>query len=514
MVPGSDGHGRAGAPDLPDRAAGAVKLGSIPGGFHRSERRASSPQHHDTTRSPPMRILLLIALAAGLLWLFLRSEGNPNAAARASDGAGEMLPMEPELAHDVASGDAAAIAPGPVEATLGAATPTSNQAETTGSGAVDARPHQEPAALDPVRPSAPVVVPEGSSRNASEADLAGLLFQDLGRFEAAIAAAGADLAPGRQQLARVLAAIVRGGPAGKGDLSERLEGLSGIRADELDFVREAGRASGVDAILAAARPESPFLQAARLALAARDAERRLQSGDARGAIDRLTPATIEALDGTWQLESGTLRRWTDLLTRSARSWRWTPKSDWRGLDVTVRPGDSLISIRKRLVQEHQDLLVSTGLIARSNQLAGDRIHPGDTLRVPIDPVSMLVDLDSHWAFFLMGDRIVGGWAVGVGRQGKETQVGTYRVGDKRRDPMWFPAGKDPVPFGDPRNPLGSRWIGLEHLDGRPSHLGFHGTNEPESVGKDASEGCLRMLQADVEELFEILPAGVRVVIQA
>jgi lipoprotein-anchoring transpeptidase ErfK/SrfK len=104
--------------------------------------------------------------------------------------------------------------------------------------------------------------------------------------------------------------------------------------------------------------------------------------------------------------------------------------------------------------------------------------------------------------------------VGGGLPGSQTKPGEYLVGDKRRDPMWFPPGKEPVPYGDPRNPLGSRWIELELPDGRASHLGFHGTNEPESVGKDASQGCLRMRREDIELLYEILPKGVAVTIQA
>jgi lipoprotein-anchoring transpeptidase ErfK/SrfK len=46
-----------------------------------------------------------------------------------------------------------------------------------------------------------------------------------------------------------------------------------------------------------------------------------------------------------------------------------------------------------------------------------------------------------------------------------------------------------------------------------THLGFHGTNEPDSVGSDTSLGCVRLRNGDVEELYEILPRGTEVVIQ-
>jgi lipoprotein-anchoring transpeptidase ErfK/SrfK len=60
-----------------------------------------------------------------------------------------------------------------------------------------------------------------------------------------------------------------------------------------------------------------------------------------------------------------------------------------------------------------------------------------------------------------------------------------------------------VPYGDPENPLGTRWIGLENSQG----LGIHGTWEPETIGTMASDGCIRLANQAVEELFEIIPRG-------
>jgi len=69
--------------------------------------------------------------------------------------------------------------------------------------------------------------------------------------------------------------------------------------------------------------------------------------------------------------------------------------------------------------------------------------------------------------------------------------------------MWFPKGRAPVPFGDPENPLGTRWIAW---DGSNS-LGYHGTSEEDRIGEAASDGCIRLRNQDVEVLFEILPKG-------
>ena len=109
--------------------------------------------------------------------------------------------------------------------------------------------------------------------------------------------------------------------------------------------------------------------------------------------------------------------------------------------------------------------------------------------------------------------LVAAWIVGVGRPGNDTRPGTYRIGDKQVDPMWFRPGREPVPFGDPENPLGTRWLGWEEADGRESSLGFHGTNDPEGIGQAVSDGCIRMYNRHVEELFDILPKEAEVVVQ-
>ena len=52
------------------------------------------------------------------------------------------------------------------------------------------------------------------------------------------------------------------------------------------------------------------------------------------------------------------------------------------------------------------------------------------------------------------------------------------------------------------NPLGTRWLGLSKKG-----YGIHGTNAPGSIGRNASHGCIRMRNRDVEELFELVAVG-------
>jgi lipoprotein-anchoring transpeptidase ErfK/SrfK len=124
-----------------------------------------------------------------------------------------------------------------------------------------------------------------------------------------------------------------------------------------------------------------------------------------------------------------------------------------------------------------------------------------------------VDIDARWLLFLLGERVVGAWPIGVGKPGSETPPGRYVVGEKSEDPTWFRPGQPPVAAGDARNPLETRWIAWMSVEGTKTHLGFHGTRDPNSIGQDESEGCVRMLNRHVEELYEILPKGTPILVQ-
>ena len=83
-------------------------------------------------------------------------------------------------------------------------------------------------------------------------------------------------------------------------------------------------------------------------------------------------------------------------------------------------------------------------------------------------------------------------------------VSSLHTSIAKENPPWFRVGEEPVPFGDPENPLGTRWLGWEDDNGRTSY-GFHGTWEPETIGFAASMGCVRFRNEEVEQLYELLP---------
>jgi len=92
------------------------------------------------------------------------------------------------------------------------------------------------------------------------------------------------------------------------------------------------------------------------------------------------------------------------------------------------------------------------------------------------------------------------YAVAVGAEVSPSPSGSFKVINRVTAPTYYHAGKA-IPAGN-QNPLGSRWMGLDRKG-----YGIHGTNQPKSIGKAASHGCIRMAHADLEELFARVRVG-------
>jgi hypothetical protein len=79
-------------------------------------------------------------------------------------------------------------------------------------------------------------------------------------------------------------------------------------------------------------------------------------------------------------------------------------------------------------------------------------------------------------------------------------VGTFIIERRVANPTYHHNGNAVLP--GPGNPVGTRWMGLSKHG-----YGIHGTNEPKSIGKAASHGCIRMGQADLEEFYALVAEG-------
>jgi lipoprotein-anchoring transpeptidase ErfK/SrfK len=92
------------------------------------------------------------------------------------------------------------------------------------------------------------------------------------------------------------------------------------------------------------------------------------------------------------------------------------------------------------------------------------------------------------------------YTVAVGKPSTPSPVGTFTIARRVANPTYHHNGKTVLP--GPGNPVGTRWMGLSKQG-----YGIHGTNEPKSIGKAASHGCIRMAQADLEEFYELVAVG-------
>lgn len=92
------------------------------------------------------------------------------------------------------------------------------------------------------------------------------------------------------------------------------------------------------------------------------------------------------------------------------------------------------------------------------------------------------------------------YSVAVGKPSTPSPVGTFTIERRAANPTYHHNGKT-VPPG-PGNPVGTRWMGLSIAG-----YGIHGTNEPNSIGKAASHGCIRMARKDLEEFYELVEVG-------
>lgn len=164
----------------------------------------------------------------------------------------------------------------------------------------------------------------------------------------------------------------------------------------------------------------------------------------------------------------------------------------------IKPGDTLTKIAK-------EFKTTTELIMKSNNLSSDRIVPGRKIKVWIAPFNILVDKSQNTLLLKTDEEIIKTYNVSTGKD-NSTPVGNFKIANKLLNPTWFKAGAV-VPTGSPENILGTRWLGFD-LPG----YGIHGTTEPQSLGRQVTQGCVRMSNPEVEELYAIIPVGTEVTV--
>ena len=129
----------------------------------------------------------------------------------------------------------------------------------------------------------------------------------------------------------------------------------------------------------------------------------------------------------------------------------------------------------------------------------------------IEEVRLVLKLRERRVYVYRKNKVQASFPVAVGKGGWETPTGNFKITHMIKDPVWeHPWTGELVPAG-PDNPLGSRWIGF-WTDGK-NVIGFHGTPNPESIGRAASHGCVRMFDKDAQALFEKVAVGTPVIVE-
>jgi lipoprotein-anchoring transpeptidase ErfK/SrfK len=131
------------------------------------------------------------------------------------------------------------------------------------------------------------------------------------------------------------------------------------------------------------------------------------------------------------------------------------------------------------------------------------------------PGTIVVKTNERHLYLILDQGHAMRYPVGVGKAGKQW-AGTTRIDGKYRNPAWSPPAEvkhdkpsipDVIPGGSPRNPMG---VAAMTLAG--GEYAIHGTNMPGSVGGFVSYGCIRMLNADISDLYQRVSVGTTVVV--
>ncbi len=164
----------------------------------------------------------------------------------------------------------------------------------------------------------------------------------------------------------------------------------------------------------------------------------------------------------------------------------------------VQPAQMLSSVAK-------EYSVPWQYLAKLNRTDPKRIKPGQKLKVIKGPFSAVVDLSDFELTIHAHGYFVKRYDVGIGRD-NSSPYGQFKVLDKLTDPTYYGPTKV-IEHDDPENPLGEYWISIG------DSFGIHGTIDPDSIGKAESEGCIRLRNDDIAEVYDFLSIGSEVVIR-
>ncbi len=160
---------------------------------------------------------------------------------------------------------------------------------------------------------------------------------------------------------------------------------------------------------------------------------------------------------------------------------------------------------------------------KANKFVLDRKYEPQTVRFSGYKVgTIVVDPRNHFLYLTLRGGRARRYGVGVGKAGLAFK-GSARIARKAEWPSWTPTAnmirRSPEKYarfaggvrGGPGNPLGARALYL-YRGNRDTYYRIHGTTQPNSIGRSVSNGCIRMINDHVIDLYERVPVGTTVVV--
>jgi lipoprotein-anchoring transpeptidase ErfK/SrfK len=145
-------------------------------------------------------------------------------------------------------------------------------------------------------------------------------------------------------------------------------------------------------------------------------------------------------------------------------------------------------------------------LANLNGVDPEELQAGQKLKVVRGPFGAVVDLSEFTLTIHAHGWYVNHYTIGTGKDQK-TPLGEFTVKEKLENPTWYNPDGGIVDPDDPENPLGEYWLGLG------DHIGIHGTNDPSTISRAASRGCIHLDDSDIAEVFSLLGSGSKVLIR-
>jgi len=197
----------------------------------------------------------------------------------------------------------------------------------------------------------------------------------------------------------------------------------------------------------------------------------------------------------------------DEMAKLSKDWLFGPAAfpgDLLCDTYTVKLRDTLDVLGRRLKVPHEIMMQVNGI------QDARRLQPDRAIKVIHGPFHAKISRSTFTLDLYLQGMYVRSFKVGLGKAGYETPTGHWRVQEhgKLVKPPWTdPDTGRQYKASDPDYPLGSRWIGLEGIDGlAKGRTGFaiHGTKDPEQIGAPGSRGCIRMYNDDAVLMYNLL----------